>query len=230
MSAAGLRWSRASTEPVLRDNPPAARLEARGLCCRFNHFELFNNISFSLAAGQVLRVRGANGSGKTTLLRILAGLRPAQGGEILWNGMAAREWDCDYSSRVCYLGHRNGVKAGLTVRENLAMQQLLAGAEARPQEQQEILAAVNLAAQVDTPAAQLSSGQLRRLALTRLLLGRRAVWILDEPGTALDRQGREWLEARLVAHSRRGGIAVIATHDSVGVEAGADQTLDLNGQ
>ena len=192
------------------------------MCCRFRHLELFAGVSFRLAAGQTLWVRGANGSGKTTLLRVLAGLRPAQEGEIAWNGRPAGAAGGDYFRRVCYLGHRDGVKAGLTARENLVMQSLLAGQADAGERQGDMLAAARLSSSADAPAARLSRGQSRRLALTRLPLGDRAVWILDEPLTALDSGGRAWFADMLRAHRRRGGLAVIATHEAA-EEHGGDR-------
>ena len=224
----GTRSAKSGNRKAAGEGTPAV-LEVRGLTCRFNHFQLFTGIAFSLAAGDILQVRGGNGSGKTTLLRILSGLKPMQEGEMLWNGRPARDIDSDYFNRITYLGHRNGIKAGLTVRENLIMQRLLAGggpdADADADAgvwQREILAAVHLADYAETPAAQLSSGQSRRLALTRLLFGGRGIWILDEPVTALDREGRAWFKQRLAAHSEGGGIAIIATHEGMGSETVAD--------
>ncbi|MGI9229113.1 MAG: cytochrome c biogenesis heme-transporting ATPase CcmA [Gammaproteobacteria bacterium] len=203
------------------------RLDVQGLTCRFNHFQLFADLGFNLSAGDILQVRGDNGSGKTTLLRILSGLKPAEAGEIRWNGKPIHAIDNNYFKQLCYLGHRNAIKPGLTVLENLTMQQLLTSGQ-NDQTQQQILAGVSLTAYADTLAGQLSSGQLRRLAITRLLLSNGKIWLLDEPYTALDKQGKLLINELLLAHSQQGGIAIIATHEAVSMDGTPLKTFTLN--
>lgn len=179
-------------------------LEARRLGCRRDGRSLFENLSFKVEAGQLWLVRGANGSGKTSLLRILAGLSPAEQGELVWQG--ERE-------PVLWIGHRVAVSAGLTARENLEFMAALEGDEARASVA--ALEAVGLAAFSETRAGRLSEGQARRVALARLALSTRRLWLLDEPLTSLDETSVNWFETQVHRQLDRGGAVVMATHREI---------------
>lgn len=179
-------------------------LEARRLGCRRDGRSLFENLSFKVEAGQLWLVRGANGSGKTSLLRILAGLSPAEQGELVWQG--ERE-------PVLWVGHRVAVSTGLTARENLEFMAALEGDEARAPVA--ALEAVGLAAFSETRAGRLSEGQARRVALARLALSTRRLWLLDEPLTSLDETSVNWFETQVHRQLDRGGAVVMATHREI---------------
>lgn len=179
-------------------------LEALGLGCRRDGRSLFENLSFKVEAGQLWLVRGANGSGKTSLLRILAGLSPAEQGELVWQG--ERE-------PVLWVGHRVAISAGLTARENLEFMATLEGDEAGASA--EALKAVGLGAFSETRAGRLSEGQARRVALARLAFSTRRLWLLDEPLTSLDEASVGWFEAQVHRQLDRGGAVVMATHREI---------------
>ena len=176
-------------------------LEARGLGCVRDGRSLFEDLSFSVEAGQLWLVRGANGSGKTSLLRILAGLSPAEEGELVWS---------EESEPVLWVGHRVAVSAGLTARENLEFMAALEGEDAGIAA--EALEAVGLGGFAETRAGRLSEGQVRRIALARLASSTRRLWLLDEPLTSLDETSTRWFEAQLLRQLERGGAVVMATH------------------
>ena len=179
-------------------------LEARGLGCRRDGRSLFENLSLKVEAGQLWLVRGANGSGKTSLLRILAGLSPAEQGELVWQG--ERE-------PVLWVGHRVAVSAGLTARENLEFMAALEGDEAGASAA--ALEAVGLGAFSETRAGRLSEGQARRVALARLASSTRRLWLLDEPLTSLDETSVNWFETQVHRQLDRGGAVVMATHREI---------------
>jgi heme exporter protein A len=176
---------------------------------RDNEF-LFEKISQALAGGDCLQVTGANGSGKSTLLRLLAGFIPAETKTIFWNDACVTKNRADYQRQIHYLGHQSGVRAHLTVNENLAANAALLGGN------NAAIGAVcektGLRRHLNKFAADLSAGLRQRLALARLLMVKKPLWILDEPMTALDKEGRDYLHALLTEHLDTGGIAVIATH------------------
>ena len=191
------------------------RLNARRLACERDDRWLFRDLDLEIRAGEILRVEGPNGSGKTTLLKILSGQLMDHEGEVLWNGIPLRRARRDFLASLLYLGHAPGVKAALTPLENLAWYQALAGEHGDEAARLAALERVGLAGFEDLPAAQLSAGQQRRVALARLELTPRPLWVLDEPFTAIDRDGVAALEARIEAHTARGGSVLVTTHHAL---------------
>ncbi|WP_163558042.1 cytochrome c biogenesis heme-transporting ATPase CcmA [Halomonas sp. NO4] len=188
------------------------RLQARNLACERDDRWLFHGLDLDIRAGEIVRVEGPNGSGKTTLLKILSGQLADYEGELFWGDQPMRRAREAFLSSLLYLGHAPGVKAALTPLENLAWYQALAGQSRDESSRLAALEAVGLAGFEDIPAGQLSAGQQRRVALARLSLIPRPLWVLDEPFTAIDRDGVSALEQRLVAHARRGGCVLVTTH------------------
>ena len=184
---------------------------------------VFADLSFTLAGGDILVVRGPNGSGKSSLLRLLAGFLPPAAGQIAWTGEGVARDPAAHRARLHYVGHTDAVKGPLTARENLAFAAALSGAPASAAVAG--LDGFDLTPLAEVPARYLSAGQRRRLALARLLTVQRPLWLLDEPGVGLDAANRERLERSLARHRAGGGIAVLATHGDVAVEAAL--TLDL---
>ena len=182
------------------------------LAARRGERELFAGLDLRLAPGEAAELRGPNGVGKTTLLLIAAGIvRPAAGTTRLEGGDPEGRPETD----IGYLGHRPAIKPRLTVAENLTFWAKLGGAP--PAAVLPALEIVGLAPIAWLDAGNLSAGQTRRLALARLLVGERPVWLLDEPTAALDAAG-EALVARLIdAHLDAGGLALIATHHDLGL-------------
>lgn len=188
------------------------RLEGHGLACERDDRWLFRNLDLSVGPGEMLRIEGPNGSGKTTLLKILSGQLSDHEGELLWCGQPMRRERAIFLANLLYLGHAPGVKAALTPLENLAWYQALSGEGGRDRERMRALETVGLLGFEDIPVAQLSAGQQRRVALARMVLTPRPLWVLDEPFTAIDRQGVAALEARLQAHVYAGGSVILTTH------------------
>ncbi|WP_295046566.1 heme ABC exporter ATP-binding protein CcmA [uncultured Paracoccus sp.] len=166
-------------------------------------------VSFTLEAGQALILRGPNGIGKTTLLRTVAGLQPPVAGRIEMPDDA-----------VAYAAHADGLKGALSVTENLTFwAQVFGGGDIGA-----ALAAMDLTALADRPAAALSAGQKRRLGLARLLVARRPLWVLDEPTVSLDAASVARFADMVRGHLGQGGAALIATHIDLGLDA---RVLDL---
>ncbi|MEJ2760218.1 MAG: cytochrome c biogenesis heme-transporting ATPase CcmA [Gammaproteobacteria bacterium] len=192
-------------------------LQACDLSFGRDDIPLFSDLQLSLPQGQILLIEGDNGSGKTTLLRLLCGLLEPWAGEIRWRGRDVRTCYPDYLQSLCYIGHGNGVKHGLTARENLAVARALSGVVGRP-DLAGILQRFGLDRHADAPAQSLSAGQRRRLALARLLLGGKRLWILDEPLTALDATGRTMLKTVFNEHLAQGGTVIMTSHDPFSLE------------
>ena len=185
----------------------------RALQCSRGDTLLFDNLSCTLQASETLHVRGANGSGKSSLLRMIAGLVQPDAGHVLWCGSDTRALGLEYGAALQYVGHHNGIKQDLTARENLAFHQALTGTD-DADSLSTALDRVGLASCAALPARRLSAGQRRRLALARLLLCHAPLWLLDEPLTSLDVDGRALFCGLIQRHTDAGGIIVMATHEA----------------
>ncbi|WP_394150567.1 cytochrome c biogenesis heme-transporting ATPase CcmA [Vibrio maritimus] len=190
-------------------------LEVTNLTAIRDERVLFENLSFSLQSGDLVQIEGRNGTGKTTLMRIVAGLGDKEEGEIKWNGETIESNREDFHQALLFLGHQTGVKRDLTALENLRFYQSIHAPHTTDEQIFAALTQVGLAGREDVPVAQLSAGQQRRVALARLWLSEQMLWILDEPLTAIDKQGVKVLENLFLEHANKGGIVLLTTHQDM---------------
>lgn len=176
---------------------------------------LFEGLSFTIQSGELVQIEGRNGTGKTTLLRIITGLGDRDEGTIHWNQLSIESDRDSYHQDLLFLGHQTGVKRELTALENLRFYQSIHSHNTTQDKLYQALTQVGLAGREDVPVAQLSAGQQRRVALARLWLSRQKLWILDEPLTAIDKQGVKVLEKLFLSHAEQGGIVVLTTHQDM---------------
>jgi heme exporter protein A len=187
-------------------------LSAENLACRRGGRLIFEGLSFSLGNGEAIALTGRNGAGKSSLIAMICGrLRPAEG--LLRIDGAD---DVPLPELIHLVGHRDGLKTALTAGENLAFAQALLGAATASPE--EALAAVGLAHIAGLPVGYLSAGQRRRVALARLLVSLRPLWLLDEPASALDTGAQAMLIGLMRDHLARGGAILAATHGPLGLD------------
>ena len=170
---------------------------------------ILEDVALHVEQGELLMVRGTNGAGKTTLLKILAGLLPAETLAMQWQGKALTPRSQEYLSALGYLGHLLAIKEDLTCAENLTFWAGLTGVAIDPRK---TLAAVGLAGYTRSMARELSAGQHKRLALARLTLTHRPLWLLDEPYSNLDANGIALVDRILGAHLAAGGAAIATSH------------------
>ncbi|WP_029558745.1 heme ABC exporter ATP-binding protein CcmA [Xanthobacter sp. 91] len=190
------------------------------LSCRRGFKLLFEGLAVSAAAGRALVVVGPNGAGKSSLLRILAGLLAPTAGTVRLDGGGE-----SVGEHLHYLGHEDAVKGALTVAANLAFWRTVLGGGGL--EVEEALEEVGLGGLGRLRAQVLSAGQKRRLAIARLLVAKRPVWVLDEPTTALDVKAQARFAAFGRAHLAAGGLLIAATHAPL--DLGETDELRLGG-
>ncbi len=210
----------AMNQPQRSPQPlPPPHVTARGLTVSRGERLLFENLSFEVRAGGVLMLRGANGVGKSTLLMTLAGIVRPDAGAI--EGIGAQD--------VHLLTYQSGLKGRLTVLENLTFWRAVNGATGL--DCMAALERLGIGGLAELEAGYLSSGQLRRLALARLLVSQRAVWLLDEPSAALDTDGERLLGRLIDEHRAAGGIAIVATHHDLSLaDISGVRTIMLGGR
>jgi len=176
-------------------------LKIADVTCAREGRTLFSRLNFEVAAGDCVELTGPNGSGKSTLLRCVTGLFADYEGAI-------------EAAPSLYLGHKPGVSALLTPREQLRWYASLTAAVRDPLA---VLEQVGLVGYEDVRCQHMSAGQQRRVALARLILCDKPLWLLDEPFTALDDSGQDLVRSLLTSHLASGGGAVCATHHTLGL-------------
>lgn len=196
------------------------RISAGELRCVRGGREIFSALTFAVAGGEALAVTGANGAGKSSLLRLLAGLIRPAGGRLAFDG---GDVELTLGEQAHYLGHGDALKAALSVSENLDFWARYLGGD--PAKGERALDRMGLGGLQGLPAAYLSAGQRRRLALARLLVVPRPVWLLDEPQAALDASGATLLAELMGEHLALGGLIVAATHAPLGLPGAAELRL-----
>ena len=205
-------------------------LETIDLACARGARDLFSGLNVTVTPGLLLAIVGENGSGKSSLLRMLCGLLPRERGAIQWNGTDIDRLQDEYTQHLTYLGHLNGIKDDLTPVENVQISAHLSGDDESVMSTREALEAVGLGTRVQgLPTRVLSQGQKRRVALARLWLSTRPLWILDEPFAALDERGTRLLTQQFQRHLDGGGMAVVATHQDIGLPQESVRSLRLPG-
>ncbi|MFK8053661.1 MAG: cytochrome c biogenesis heme-transporting ATPase CcmA [Woeseiaceae bacterium] len=177
---------------------------------------LIRNLTLEVSEGDVVHLVGPNGCGKTSLLRVLAGLVPPEQGEVLWDGQPVHACRAEFNQQLAWLGHHAGLKSDLTLAENLQFDNALRRRHDRV-DLERIYETLGLTARLSVRAGALSAGQRRRAALARVLMSSASLWLLDEPLTNLDTDGRALVLDALAAHAKAGGRAIFAAHYDVDV-------------
>lgn len=200
--------------------------EGGSLACRRGGRLVFDQLSFRLAPGEALILTGPNGSGKSSLLRLGAGLLARAGGDLCRNGLDVAADPVHHHADLAFVGHRNALKPTLTVRENLYFWARFNGVDDGVGK---ALQPLEMAALAELPAGELSAGQQRRLALSRLFLKPVGLWLLDEPTVGLDQASAQRFARAMADHLARGGMIMAATHTDLGLgDLGVRaQALDL---
>jgi heme exporter protein A len=194
------------------------QLKADNQTCERGGRMVLRGVSLALKPGELMQLTGPNGSGKSTLLRLIAGLNEQVSGTITLEGSSD---DLTIGQQAHYIAHQEAVKSALSVHENLAFwRDFLGGGDV-----DEALAAFDLTRLSSYPAGLLSAGQKRRLALARLVLVPRLLWLLDEPTVGLDAASLDRLVKVMAGQLERGGMIIAATHVPLGREP--DRRLDL---
>ena len=177
---------------------------------------LFKELDFALNPGELLLLEGRNGSGKTSLLRAIAGLIELESGTILWNDEPVNKERQVFQNAMVWMSHKTGFKGDLTLVDNLRFESTLRLRSSRGLD--EVLQKLGLSRLRRLPMRSLSAGQQRRVALARMLLAAAPLWMMDEPASNLDSQGRELVIQLLSEHLRGGGMAIVAAHQDVVVD------------
>jgi len=192
-----------------------SKLIVNNLSCQRGYKLLFENLSFELNSGEVLKVSGPNGSGKTSLMKILAGLSSFETGSIDYDEtkINSERYNLDF----LYLGHLAALSPELSCLENLKYTMRL-GNENLDLDFSDALKKVGLEKFENELVGKLSAGQKKRIALSLLFITQSKVWLLDEPFSALDSKAIKIIETRVEDHCNSGGICILTTHQECNIK------------
>lgn len=202
--------------------------DARNISYHRGGRNLFSNLSFSIPEGRALHIKGDNGAGKSSLLKLLTGSAFNENGEVLWKGVSIFKEDSCFYKDLLFIGHKAGVSHHLSAEENLKWYASLAGKVLKQNESDQVFKKIGLFGFEDIIAAKLSAGQQRRIALCRLSLENKKLWLLDEPLVSLDIQGVALFEKLLKVHLEKGGIAVFTSHQDIKSDGLSIETINLS--
>lgn len=192
-----------------------SKLIVNNLSCQRGYKLLFENLSFELNSGEVLKVSGPNGSGKTSLMKILAGLSSFETGSIDYDDtkINSERYNLDF----LYLGHLAALSPELSCLENLKYTMRL-GNDKFDLDFSDALKKVGLEKFENELVGKLSAGQKKRIALSLLFITQSKVWLLDEPFSALDSKAIKIIETRVEDHCNSGGICILTTHQECNIK------------
>jgi len=202
-----------------------ASFTGKNLSCVRGERLVLEGIDFELSDTDAMILTGPNGAGKSTLLRLMAGLMPPSSGQLSWDGGAISDDASEHNSRTSYVGHADAVKPALSVSENVAFWAEVSGPGGLLPD--DAMSAFGITHLADLPARYLSAGQRRRVNLCRMLTSGAALWLLDEPTTALDSETSGALGSLIEAHRKSGGMVVISTHTDLGISGSKALPLEV---
>ena len=173
---------------------------------------IFENLNLSLGDGQITQIRGKNGSGKTTFLKVILNLLKAKTGEIFWEGQNVKKNIFNFYNQITYIADHNTSTRKISVLDNIKFWKGLSSSNLKDDETLSLLETFNLKKYLNTETMYLSSGEVKKLELLRLILEQKKIWILDEPYNHLDDSSIEILNQTFVDHTNNGGIILFASH------------------
>jgi len=198
-----------------------------GAAVRAGAVPILRDVDLAVMEGESVGLFGANGAGKTTLLRLIATLaRPSAGtGSVFGTDLASPDRFV-VRPRIGYIGHTPGWYPELTLRENLGFVANSMGIERGRVTAS--LESVGLGGAIDRRADRCSHGMKRRAEFARILMTEPGLLLLDEPHSALDADAIDLVDDLVARTVRRGGAAILVSHDHARVEALVDRTHEIS--
>ncbi len=197
-----------------------------GAAVRAGAVSILRDVDFTVTEGESVGLFGTNGAGKTTLLRLIATLtRPSAGTGSVFGVDLSSPDRFIVRPRIGYIGHTPGWYPELTLMENLTF-------VAHAMEIEDALAissleSVGLGGAIDRRVDRCSHGMKRRAEFARILMTKPDLLLLDEPHSALDADAIDLVDDLVARTVKRGGAAVLVSHDHARVEAVVDRTYEI---
>ncbi|MBF0455664.1 MAG: heme ABC exporter ATP-binding protein CcmA [Magnetococcales bacterium] len=196
-----------------------AKLVVSDLHHRFGRHRVLRGVDLTMSSGQCVVLFGDNGSGKSTLLTLLSTRFSLQKGHYKLDDLDAADQGDTIRSRLVFISHNSHLYGHLTSVENLLFFADLRGLDCSEKRLRAAVETVGLAPFADRPTRWFSAGMKKRLTLARVLVAKPDLLLLDEPYSALDVQGVNWLNTLLADFIQGGGMIIMASHDPQRVAA-----------
>ena len=173
---------------------------------------IFENINISASPGKIILLKGKNGSGKTTLLKTIINILKPTNGEIFWMGKKIKKNIFNFYKNTTFIMDKTTSSRDLTIMENISFWKNLSLSSINSEEIIRLLNILDLSKYKNTKVMYLSMGEIKKLELSRLILERKKLWILDEPYNNLDSSSIEIMSQTFADHSNKDGIVLLASH------------------
>ena len=201
---------------------------ANNISCKRGNNSIFENLNFKVEDGVATIISGKNGSGKTSLLRIIANLLKPKNGDLIWKGKSVYKNIHNYHKQITFIADHNCSKENLSVYENMVFWKGLYKSSISNEVFMKLLENINLHYFINEPVSKLSTGQKRKLELTRLIIEERHMWILDEPFSGLDQETINIIGQTISDHLIQKGSVILASHIPVSITNKKYIDLDLH--
>ena len=173
---------------------------------------IFHNLDIALASHKMIRIKGRNGIGKTTLIKILSNILIPTTGDIYWNGQNIKKGPHVLFKNLTYIMDTNTSKKNMTVNENIKFWIKIFSSTTSKETIESLLELLQISTYKNVMVKYLSSGEMRKLELCRLVIEQKKLWILDEPYMSLDESITTMLNETLKNHIISGGMIIFASH------------------
>lgn len=178
----------------------------------FQKKQILQGINLSVERGQCVGILGKNGCGKTTLFHILAGLRKADRGKIICQGIEMQDRKpTDFHQHIGYVPQENFLIPEIKGKDQLALWYEKSHVE-------DVIEKFGLEECLNKRITALSGGMKKRLSIACAMAKNPEILILDEPAAALDLPGKKDIQKYLMEHKKQGGTILLATHDETDLQ------------
>ena len=174
--------------------------------------KIFENLNLSLNKGDITQIKGDNGSGKTTFLHTLLNILEPDTGEIFWEGKNINKTIFNFYNETTFIMDESSATKNLTVMDNINFWGGLSSSNLSSDKILLLLESFNLDRYKNTKVMNLSSGEVKKLELLRLIFEQKNFWILDEPYNHLDDSSSQILSQTFEDHIKKNGIVLFASH------------------
>tara|TARA_B100000945_G_C20182540_1_gene503020 strand:- start:89 stop:694 length:606 start_codon:yes stop_codon:yes gene_type:complete len=179
--------------------------------------KIFENISLSLASGNITILKGKNGSGKTTLLKTLMNIIEPSDGSIYWKGKLLKKNLYDFYDNITYIADKTSSLTKITVKKNINIWRKIFLSKINDSQIETALKTLKLEKYLNQKVGILSLGETRKLEFLRLIIENKKIWILDEPLSNLDEDSIELIKQTFEDHCAKGGSIIFSSHHNPGI-------------